>query len=141
MTLFPSGRIEAPLAEEYNRATRDEYECLRDYVLLNYLASDWRDTLFWRRSRGADTVPSLRRRTDLFRSRGRVSLGEHETYSRDAWISAFLVAGLQPEGYDPMLDAMDTDELRRHFGAMRAAIEQAVETMPSHAEYMANLLA
>jgi tryptophan halogenase len=86
-------------------------------------------------------VPSLRRRTDLFRSRGRVSLGEHETYSRDAWISAFLVAGLQPEGYDPMLDAMDTDELRRHFGAMRAAIEQAVETMPSHAEYMANLLA
>lgn len=141
MRLFPSQNFEPPLAAEYNRQTQDEYECLRDFTLLNYLASDWRDTRFWRRSRGAESVGSLRRRLGLFLSRGRLSLGEHETHSRDAWIAAFITAGFWPADNDPLLDCMDNAQLEAHFDAMRTAITGAVSVMPTHADYVADLLA
>ncbi len=77
---------------------------------------------------------------ELFQSRGRVSLGDNETYSRDAWIATFLTAGFWPEAYDPLLDSMDSAQLEKHFDAMRTAIASTVAAMPSHAKYLAKLL-
>ena len=132
LRLFPSSRMEQALAEEYNRATRQEYECLRDYQMIDYYASEWRGSRFWRRARGSDTLESFKARLDLFRSRGRIRLEEHESYPREGWVSAFLAADIWPDGYDPLLDSMKVVELRSHFEAMRSAIRQAVEAMPTH---------
>jgi tryptophan halogenase len=132
LRLFPTSRMEQALAEEYNRATRQEYECLRDYQMINYYASEWRGSRFWRRARGADTLESFKARLELFRSRGRIRLEQHETYTREGWVSAYLAADIWPDGYDPLLDSMNDGELRTHFETMRAAIRQAVQAMPSH---------
>ena len=134
--LFPTRRIEPSLAREYNRATRDEYECLRDYLQLNYVASEWRDAPFWKLSRGAEANTALAERVALFQSRGRVLLREHESFDRDGWVAALLSAGISPNGYDPLLDSMDLAELKAHFGAMRSAIRQAIEAWPTQREYL-----
>ena len=138
--LLPTRRIEPAPAREYNRATRDEYECLRDYLQLNYIASEWRDTPFWKLSRGAEANTALAERVDLFQSRGRVLLCENESFDRDGWVAALLSAGISPRGYDPLLDSMNLAELMAHFGAMRSAIQRAVEAWPTQREYLDQLV-
>jgi tryptophan halogenase len=140
MRLFPSRRIETSLAAEFNRESQSEFESLRDYTLVNYLASDWRDTRFWRRSRGAETIQSVNRRLDLFLGSGRLIPGEHDTYTRENWVAAFITAGFWPANYDPLLDSMDSARLEAHFEAMREAIRSAVSAMPTHADYINQLL-
>ena len=138
---FPTRQVEPALAREYNRTTRDEYECLRDYVQVNYLSSEWRDTAFWKLSRGADANTSLTERVELFRSHGRVRLREHETFDRDGWVAALLSAGVEPDAYDPMLDSMNLEKLKAHFAAMHAAIVEAIGELPSQRDYLDRLLA
>lgn len=140
VNLLPTRRIEPALAREYNRATREEYECLRDYLQLNYVASEWRDTPFWKLSRGSDANAQLVQRIELFESRGRVLLCEHESFDRDGWVAALLSAGIRPRGYDPLLDSMDLAELRAHFGTMRAAIQRSIQSWPTQREYLDELL-
>ena len=138
--LFPTRKVEPTLAHEYNRATQEEHECLRDYTQLNYLVSEWRDSPFWKLGSGADANPSLTERVELFRSRGRVTLREHETFDRDGWVAALLSVGVLPEGYDPLLDSMELPALRAHFDTMLAAIGRAVQGMPTQRDYLDRLI-
>ena len=109
--------------------------------MLRYAGAAWRNTPFWKRIASNDLPDSLQNRIELFRSRGRVHLDEHETFDRDAWVGALLAAELWPAGYDPLLDSMDAQQLQQHFTRMKVAIAQAVQAMPEHRDYISQQLA
>jgi tryptophan halogenase len=131
--LMPTLAMEEELAAEYNRAMLDELECSRDFTVLHYLSANWRQSDFWQA--GTKIPESLQGRLDLFQSRGRVWLGEHETFPRETWAAAFLAAEIWPRGYDPLLDSMNAGQLQQHFANMKHAILQAVHQMPDHRDY------
>jgi tryptophan halogenase len=128
--MLPDARCEPSLADEYNQRMREEFQCSRDFLLLEYRACSWRDTPFWQSHRKRPLPDSLQRLVTLFRSRGRVASFEDGLHSRDDWINALLDADAWPQGYDPLLDKMDLRLLREHFGRMHAAINAAVANLP-----------
>ncbi len=136
---FPSREATPLLAEEYNKATTEEYESLRDFTLLSYMSLP----RALQASPGCDNeaLPeTLQGRLALFRSTGRFVAGEHDSFSRDRWVNAMLLADIWPAAYDPLLDSMDEKKLFAHFSAMRNAISQAVSQMPTHAELLRSLI-
>ena len=139
--LWPASVFQPELAAEYNRAVINEFECVRDFTMLRYIGATWRSTPFWKRVASSDRPDSLENRIELFRSRGRVHLDEHETFDRDAWVGAFLAAELWPAGYDPLLDSLDAQQLQQHFTRMKVTIAQAVQAMPGHRDFISKQLA
>lgn len=137
--LMPTLSMPMELATEYNRAMSNELECVRDFALLHYLSANWRKSELWKASAAAALPSSLQNRIDLFRSRGRVWLEEHETFGREFWAAAFFAAELWPRGYDPLLDSMNAGQLQQHFANMKHAILQAVQQMPDHRDYLGKL--
>jgi tryptophan 7-halogenase len=45
--------------------------------------------------------------------------------------------GQRPEGYDPVVDVVDTEDLRSYLADMRETVAQAVAWMPTHEDFIA----
>ncbi|MDT8758535.1 tryptophan 7-halogenase [Sphingomonas psychrotolerans] len=134
--LFPdSGWVDAE-RDSYNDFTRAQYEQVRDFVILHYKANG-RDEPLWRQAREMPVPDSLARRIDLFRNRGRVFRQEDELFAETSWIAVMLGQGIIPQGWDPVADALDSEQLAGMLERIRSTFRRAAEAMPDHAAYLA----
>ena len=136
---LPASPASPALAADYNRRMAADYESLRDFAHLHYVASAWRQSEFWREMRDYRRPASLQQRIELFRARGFLQLDDEDPWPEASWVAGLLSAGIWPEGWHPLLDALDPEQLDRHFASMGKAIMAAVEKMTPHREYLAQL--
>jgi tryptophan 7-halogenase len=136
LTTFPDRRFSSSDAEEYNRLTTMEHERIRDFLILHYQATTREDSPLWRYCRQMEVPDTLRNKIELFRSSGRVSLFDDEPFGEESWLSLFLGQNIVPQGYDPLVDVLDTEQVRTAFARMQSAIQEGVETLPTHRQFI-----
>ena len=122
--------------DTYNDLTRLQYEQVRDFVIFHYKANE-RPGALWRHVREIGVPDSLARRIALFRNRGRIFRRDDELFAETSWIAVMRGQGVTPQGWDPVADALDVNELRPMAERIRGIFARAVDAMPSHADYLA----
>jgi len=135
--LFPDRGFDPVLAAEYNRLTRNEYERLRDFLILHYCVTERDDSPFWRHCRTMRVPEPLRHKIDVWTGTARVPLYSEESYQEPSWVSIFLGQHLYPKRYDPFVDNLDEPRLRQGMLQRRTAIRRLAESMPSHRDFIA----
>ncbi len=136
LSLFPDRRFLPVERAEYNRLMRGAYDGVRDFIILHYHATRRDDTPFWDHVRTVEVPESLTRKIDLFRAKGRFFRYDDELFSLASWVAVLLGQGVVPEGYDPIVDALDDDRLAEAVEHMRQAVRGKVAAMPSHADFI-----
>ncbi|HRE42501.1 MAG TPA: tryptophan 7-halogenase [Terricaulis sp.] len=139
LALFPDQSFSRFEADEYNRLMTSQYERIRDFLILHYYATERNDTEFWNQCRTMDIPETLRTKIELFRARGRLFRWEDELFADANWIAVFLGQNIVPEGYDPLVDNVDLDAVKRKFERIRAAFAQAADAMPAHRDFLNSL--
>jgi len=135
---FPSLTGDEADAAQYNRNIAQDFENIRDFVILHYKATERNDSPFWDYVRAMDVPETLQQKIDLFRSHGRVPPpSTYDVFKYSEWIAVMLGQNIIPRAYDPMVDVEDIDEVRRRFAAMRAHIRMTAEALPTHDEFIA----
>lgn len=137
--MLPATPATPALASEFNRRVGEEYESLRDFTHLHYVASFWRRSEFWREMAACKRPRSLQQKLDLYRSRGYIRSGNNDVWPLETWVAALMSADIWPDGYHPLLDSFDSQQLDEHFGRMRQAVADATSSMQRHREYLAAL--
>jgi tryptophan halogenase len=132
MALFPGGEIMPAEVQEYNRQTLLEYEQVRDFIILHYKATRRDDSPFWRYCRDMVIPDSLAHKIELFRGRGRIFRREEELFTIDSWIAVMLGQNIQPQSYDPLVDALPAREVENFTRHVREMVSQTAETLPMH---------
>jgi tryptophan halogenase len=136
LSLLPVAAQPDPTAEaEFNRLSIAEYEQVRDFILLHYVAND-REEPFWRACHDAPIPDTLAHRIELFRSRGKVARHDGQLFADASWVAVMLGQGIKPQHWDPLADAMPLPELQAQAESLRARLHQAVGRMPGHAEFI-----
>ena len=136
VTLFPVGRYSPADIEEYNRLTTIEYERIRDFLILHYKSTQRCDSRFWEHCRQMEIPDTLRIKVELFRRCGRVALLDEEHFGEDSWLALFFGQNIDPQNYDPLADVLDLNEVRTALSRMRTMIQEGVDTLPTHAQYI-----
>jgi tryptophan 7-halogenase len=132
LKLFPRPRIDPALAGEFNRIIDNEYDRVRDFLILHYHANTRKDGALWRHCREMDIPDTLREKMALFEHRGHIAQYRAGLFSPPSWLSVFLGQGMRPAGYHPMADGLPLETVKAEMTALRRTIRDRVEAMPDH---------
>ena len=79
---------------------------------------------------------SLAHRMELFRQSAHAFQTGDELFRLESWSHVMLGQRLQPEAYHQMVRTIAPNELARHLQSIRSTIQQAVQKLPSHRDFV-----
>lgn len=125
--------------DDFNRHMQQEFERVRDFLILHYHATARSDSQFWQHIQSIDIPDTLAARIELFREAGRFDDYQQGLFLTPSWLAVFLGQGILPRRVDPRSMRVDSSRLRQRLQEMRRRIDETVNTMPGHSEYLMNV--
>ncbi|KQW78760.1 tryptophan halogenase family protein [Brevundimonas sp. Root1279] len=138
LKLLPRGNVDPALAAEFNRRIDNEYDRVRDFLILHYQVNARQDGDLWRQCREMEIPDSLREKMALFEHRGHIAQYKDGLFSPPSWLSVFVGQGMSPRGYHPMTDRMPLDQAAAEMADIRRRISDRVDAMPAHDVFVAD---
>lgn len=137
LALFPDQSLNPVEVDKYNRLLIEEYEHIRDFIILHYKATQRDDSDFWNDCRTMEIPDSLAEQLDLWRVRGRVFRPGNSLFTEVSWVAVLLGQNILPEAADPMTGVLDTEANARLLRETRDIIARTADAMPRHEDYIA----
>jgi tryptophan halogenase len=113
-----------------------EFERVRDFIVLHYHATERDDTPLWNQVRTMSIPDSLAYKMELFRERGVVFNYKLGLFYEPSWVAVYVGQRVLPKRFDPRLDDVPLDELRRHNNELRAAIQAGAASLPTQSDFI-----
>lgn len=140
LALFPDAGLNDVERAEYNKVLQDQFEDLRDFIILHYHATERDDSSFWNYMRTMPIPEPLAHKMALFRGRGRTFRDGFELFSPASWVAVMMGQRQMPTGYDPMADGLDDDAVATLLENYRQEIAGMVGQLPSHESFIGRIL-
>lgn len=137
IALFPDSAMSPLLSREYNAQTTREYELIRDFLILHYKASERQDSELWRYCSAMPIPDSLQYKIDHFKEHGMLVADGQELFANPSWIAVYLGQGIVPQRAPALAHMRGAVPVAERMAQVRAAMAEAVATMPSHSEFIA----
>jgi tryptophan 7-halogenase len=134
--LFPIGTDSSLEAIEYNRIMGGHADALRDFTIAHYRAGPQKPGEYWARTRAAPLPSRLTDKLDLFRSNGRISLLDNESFEEVDWAWLLLGSGCIPERIELHTQANLERVRPEQCASLRASIAELAASMPRHIDYV-----
>ena len=137
LELFPDRDFDPLVIDEYNRRTVQEWEGIRDFIILHYHAVEREDSPLWRQCRSMEIPESLAYRMEHFRHYGRIVSSGYELFQPPSWVAVFIGQHVLPQRCDPLAEVHDAEAVRQRLAGIRRVITAAAEAMPTQAQFIA----
>jgi tryptophan halogenase len=124
-------------AEEFNRQSANEYERIRDFLILHYKATTRGDTEFWRHCAAMPIPESLAHKIELFRESAHIFRTQDDLFTEVAWLQVFIGQDILPRRHHPMADSIEPEDLQSYMDTWEAIILREVAQMPRHEDFIA----
>lgn len=134
--LFPTGHIVESDEDEYNDRMGLNFERVRDFLLLHYVATQRDDSEMWRHFRSLELPLSLQQRIDAWLGRGYVPVYEFGVFLPPSWIAVLLGQNLIPHTHDRRADNLRREQLQDYLDTVRTKTDAAVRDTPVHADFL-----
>ncbi|MFV3130355.1 tryptophan halogenase family protein [Niveispirillum sp. KHB5.9] len=137
LDLFPTSPVMDPLdAAEFNRLMALEYERVRDFIVLHYVATQRDDTPFWNHCRTMAIPDSLATKMELFKQRGVVTLYRDGMFLEPSWLAVYLGQNILPDQVDPRAALVADADVDRVIAAEIESCRRAASSMPLQSEIL-----
>ncbi|KQN34832.1 tryptophan halogenase [Sphingomonas sp. Leaf407] len=135
--LFPDTAHAEVERREYNRLMSEQFDYIRDFIILHYKATTRADTPFWQYVRDMPIPDTLAHKIELFREKGRILRYDHDLFEVPSWVSVMFGQGIWPTGHDAVADSLDEALVAGTMERMVAAYADLAQRMPPHADHVA----
>src|ERR1700722_1473129 len=102
LNLFPDRIFSPVVADEFNRLAINEYERIRDFIILHYKATSRDDAPLWQYCANMDIPAELDYKMRQFRASGRIVRYGADLFAQSNWIAVLMGQGIWPERHDPL---------------------------------------
>lgn len=136
VNLWPGRGCNAAEIAHYNQVMTNDYERLRDFIVLHYKATQRDDTEFWRYVRNMAIPDSLASKLEMFRGSGRVIPAPDDLFKPHSWLAVMLGQGISPQYYDVLVDRVPANTLIQNMRLLKEAVAKTAAAMPKHEDYL-----
>jgi tryptophan 7-halogenase len=91
--LLPNSRGWEVESDEFNRQMTDEYEKIRDFLILHYRVTERQDSEFWQYVKNMPLPDSLEQRMNLIREAGIIDTYQHGLFLESSWAYVYFGQG------------------------------------------------
>lgn len=138
---LPSAQLFQPTIDEFNRLMVNEYEYIRDFIILHYCVSERQDSDFWRMWRHMELPDSLKYKIELFKCQGRLMDNHYDLFSHESWYAVLEGMGVRPRSYDPAINNSDDMLVAQALDKSFAALQVSASKCLDHKDYLDKLIA
>jgi tryptophan halogenase len=135
---FPASASYAAERDEYNRASTEALDRIRDFQSAHYALARYEGP-FWEAARAGTVSPELAHAVALFRARAELAPFEEENLPPDSWRALFLGHGLEPQSWPPVIDRVPPEEVKAQFRRMLGFVREQVLRQPTQSAWLAGL--
>jgi len=136
LKLLPGRSVAQSLRDEYNRQATFEYDRIRDFILLHYIANR-RDERFWRERRETALPDTLRAKLDLWQASAQITREHEELFTEVGWLQVLIGQGIMPDRFHPIAETPSTDQIAEFLDILPKLNAREVAQMPGHADFIA----
>jgi tryptophan halogenase len=129
---FPDRSFDAANIAHYNQQIIEEFDRVRDFIVLHYCATERTDSPLWQYCRTMSIPDTLAERIELYRGTGRIFQRQHELFTDLSWFFILDGLGIQPRDYNPLVDNVDFAQVKSFMGQLSGKVAAAVAVAPSH---------
>ena len=139
--LFPGGSGIEANRNKYNQLMDDDFDSVRDFIILHYYANRREGEAYWDHCRTMKLPSSLEDKISLYKDSGRIYRDNGELFGEASWLAVFEGQGIKPNAYQPMADVLDSSHLAASMNNIREVIAKTSNSLLPHEEYIRRFLA
>ena len=133
---WPDTHMASELAAEYNRLSVQEFERIRDFIILHYCANGRADGELWRYCREMTLPDSLAHKLSLYRARGLIVQYESESFFDSSWVCMYANFGIEARAWDPLTNLLPIGELTEVTRRLRTDIAAMASEGSPHRDFL-----
>lgn len=137
ISLFPDKRCLESNVNAYNKETIDEYEHIRDFIILHYKATERNDTEFWQYCQNMEVPDTLQERMELFENTGHIVTKDKELFKQESWIAVLTGQGIHPKSLPPIMSYKTQIDSLKTLNQMESELNKVSSSFVSHEMYLA----
>ena len=141
LSLFPTRSCDPYTAEQFNRLMLQEFEGVRDFLVLHYHATEDKHDPLWDYCRNMTLPDGLMYKEEHFKRSGRIVLAPEELFRDASWFAVLTGQGLVPVDYHPLLDVVSTRENLEHLRQVKDVLRTACQRLATHDHHLDSLSA
>ncbi|NNC97241.1 MAG: tryptophan 7-halogenase [Gammaproteobacteria bacterium] len=134
--LFPHRDFSPVDISEYNRQAGEEYDLIRDFLILHYKQTQRTDSDFWKYCRTMPIPDSLQHKMDLFAESGRIVREPKDLFRDSSWVQVMLGQGIIPKYHHPLADRITDEQLKEFLANVKNIVDNTVNKLPAHSDYL-----
>lgn len=133
---FPYFGVNQSQVDYYNKIAKEEFESIRDFIILHYKLTDREDTPFWHYMKYCEVPEALSEKIQLFKDTGHIYPDPSDIFRNYSWLQVMMGQGLKPSTYHPVAKLISDKDLKNSLEAVKQQIHAKVNAMPSHTEFL-----
>jgi tryptophan 7-halogenase len=137
IAFFPNQSFNATDIAEFNDQADFEFRSIRDFLILHYHANQRTDSQFWLDCQNMAIPATLQRKIDLWKAHGRLTRFNNELFAEVGWLQVLHGQNVRPHTNHPLANMLPESEVHSYLESVRQVIEQCVQVMPKHADFVA----
>ena len=134
--LFPDKQCDEINTRFYNKHSIEEYEHIRNFIILHYKATQRDDSEFWRYCQHMQVPDSLQQQIELFSTHGHLDLNGKDLFKQDNWLAVLTGQGIHPKNTAPILAYKEHIDLPRTLKSFHDILVNTVDNVGSHSDYL-----
>jgi len=123
-------------ADKFNDAMGQEYERVRDFIILHYKLNGRTDSPMWQHCRDLEIPQTLVDKMNAFKTNGKQLRLPWEIFGNDSWLAIYDGLNYTPSSYDSSIDKYSNEFLSKQLTQMRNGIENTVSKAHTHTHFL-----
>jgi tryptophan halogenase len=126
--------------QSFNHDYKNDSEDIRDFLLMHYCTTKRNDTEFWRYCQSISLPDSLSTKLDEYHASGQITLAKNAIFPYQSWLQVLTGQKVFPAMLSKQNMLFSDKEAMEFFQFVNNAIGQQVRSLPSHEDYLTQLI-
>ena len=137
LKMFPNEGIFQSTIDTYNAESKQEFETIRDFIVLHYHLTERTDSDFWNYMRNMDIPDRLKNKMAIFADSAAIFNDNNDIFRDASWLQVMMGQGSKPTDFHPAAKVPSNEDLLKTMHNLLRTKQQPLGHLTAHDQYLA----